>query len=194
MSVTGNTQWFDSSTAFLTPSTIPPTPAVPPTNTLPSRRLTFALFPTPRSAPTPITRYASPFSQRPEYRLIVNHGRAKTPGDHAVGPAKDQTDKGPIWDVTQNFRGFWYTPSSGAISIAPGAGSGGLIQPSEGTSWLNFGGFWGDKKWPADKSGQYCIGDQCYISDGPNGEQVARIDVVPQSYQYSHGSPDRTAV
>lgn len=117
-------------------------------------------------------------SQLLEYRLIINCGRAKTSGNHTVGPSQDQTDKGLIWDVTKNFRGFWYNPSSGAISIAPGAGSGGLVQPSEGTSWLNFSGFWGDKKPPIEKPGQRCILDQCLISDGPSGEHVARIDGV----------------
>jgi len=106
---------------------------------------------------------------------LINYGCIKTPGDHdyslPLGLLKDQTNKGPIWDVTKNFRGFWYTPSSGAISIARGAGSGGLLQPTEGTSWLNFGGGWGDQKWPTNKFGQYCVEDQCHISDGPTGER-----------------------
>lgn len=82
--------------------------------------------------------------------------------------------------MTKNFRGFWFDSSTGALSLATGAGSGGLSQASEGTSWLNFGGAWGDKQWPTDKLGQYCIGDECHISDGPTGKHVAR-DV-------SHGS------
>jgi len=107
------------------------------------------------------------------YTGIGTHANYATSGDHdytlPLGLLKDQTNKGPIWDVTKNFRGFWYTPSSGAISIAPGAASGGLVQSSEGTSWLNFGGPWGDQKWPTNKFGQYCIGDECHISDGPTG-------------------------
>lgn len=57
----------------------------------------------------------------------------KTPGDHnyehnPFDILKDQTNEGPIWDVTKNFRGFWYTPSNGAVSLASGAGPGGGIQ------------------------------------------------------------------
>jgi len=74
-----------------------------------------------------------------------------------------------MWDVTRNFRGFWYTPSSGVVSLASGAGTGGTAEVSEGPSWLNFGGYWGDQKWPIDKKGQYCAGDECYIEDGPTG-------------------------
>ena len=104
----------------------------------------------------------------------------KTSGDHdyslPFGLLKDQTNKGPIWDVTNNFRGFWYTPSSGALSSAAGAGSGGLAQPAEGPSWLNFGGLWGDKQWPTDRFGQYCIADECHISDGPTGKRAISVD------------------
>jgi len=107
------------------------------------------------------------------YIGIGTHANYATPGDHdyslPLGLLKDQTNKGVAWDVTQNFRGYWYTPSSGAIDAATGAGSGGTLQPQEGTSWLNFGGEWGDKQWPTSKFGQYCFGDECHISDGPTG-------------------------
>jgi hypothetical protein len=101
---------------------------------------------------------------------------------------KDQTDKGPVWDVTKNFRGFWYNPSSGAISIASGAGPGGANQPSEGASWLNFSGFWGDKKWPTSRFGQYCVADECLMEDGPTGKQATRF---PPNHNRSPHSPNR---
>ena len=75
-----------------------------------------------------------------------------------------------MWDVTKNFRGYWYTPSNGAIDPAPGAGTGGALQPTEGTSWLNFAGMWGDQKWPTNRFGQYCLGNECHISGGPSGK------------------------
>lgn len=101
----------------------------------------------------------------------------KTSGDHnyehiPFGLLKDQTNKGPVWDVTKNFRGFWYTPSTGAISTAQGAGTGGTLQTLEGVNWLNFGGSWGDKKWPTSKFGQYCVGSECHIEDGPTGKNT----------------------
>lgn len=90
-----------------------------------------------------------------------------------------------MWDVTENFRGFWYTPSSGAVSLAPGAGTGGADEVSEGPSWLDFGGCWGDQKWPTDKKGQYCVDDECYIEDGPTG----MISLVPGHPTDNHRSP-----
>lgn len=98
----------------------------------------------------------------------------QTSGDHdydvPFGLLKDQTNQGPLWDVTQNFRGFWFTPSTGQVSIAPGAGIGGNLEVSEGASWLNFAGAWGDQQWPTTKRGQYCIVDECYIVSGPTGK------------------------
>ena len=107
---------------------------------------------------------------------IIDHD-IKTSGDQnydhiPLGLLKDETNKGPIWDVTKNFRGFWYDPSSGAVSSASGAGNGAALQGSEGTSWLNFAGAWGDEKWPTTKLGQYCLGDQCHIVDGPTGMRL----------------------
>lgn len=76
--------------------------------------------------------------------------------------------------MTQNFRGFLYNPSTGEIDAASGAGPGGTFQLKEGTSWLNFGGEWGDKQWPTSKFGQYCIDNECHFSDGPTGKHAVR--------------------
>jgi hypothetical protein len=107
------------------------------------------------------------------YTGIGTHANYPTAGEHdytlPLGLLSDQTDEGPIWDVTKNFRGFWYDPSTGGLSLAPGAGSGGTVQYSEGTSWLNFGGGWGDEQWPTNKFGQYCLGEECHITSGPTG-------------------------
>jgi hypothetical protein len=171
---TGNTPWSDSSTVSLRSSTIPSTPVAQPTNTLPYLRLGIALSLTLRSALTLTTRYVPICVVL--YIISSSSIGAKTPGDHdyssPLGPLKDQTNQGPIWDVTKNFRAFWYTPSSGAVSLGSGGGAGGLLQPSEGASWLNFGGAWGDKQWPIDRFGQYCVADQCHITDGPTGKHV----------------------
>lgn len=79
-----------------------------------------------------------------------------------------------MWDITKNFRGFWYTPSNGEISLALGAGTGGALQISEGPSWLDFGGFWGDQQWPTSRAGQYCVDGECLIDDGPTGKHTIR--------------------
>jgi len=99
-----------------------------------------------------------------------------------------------MWDITKNFRGFCY--SDGAIDAAPGAGTGGDLQPTEGTSWLNFAGLWGDRKWPTNKFGQYCLGDECHIGDGPTGKHPTRAGTFREPFMHhrSPGSPDRSAV
>ena len=107
----------------------------------------------------------------------------KTSGNHtyeqaSIGNSTDQTDKGPIWDIVKNFRGFWYDPSSGALSLALGAGTGGALEVSEGPSWLNFSGYWGDQKWPTTRPGQYCVQDECLINDGPTGKGAAPIQAT----------------
>jgi len=108
------------------------------------------------------------------YIAFGTHANYATSGDHTynhspLGNSTDQTNQGPIWDVTKNFRGFRYSPSNNVISIAPGAGTGGALQVSEGASWLDFGGFWGDQKWPINKAGQYCLDGECLIDGGPTG-------------------------
>jgi len=107
------------------------------------------------------------------YTAIGTHANYPTSGDHdytlPFGLLKDQTNRGVLWDVTKNFRGLWYTPSSGTVDVATGAGSGGNLQSQEGPGWLYFGGRWGDKQWPTNKFGQYCIAGQCHVSDGPTG-------------------------
>ena len=129
--------------------------------------------------------YASPESR--DINFVLTAG-IKTSGNHtyeqaSIGNSTDQTNKGPIWDIAENFRGFWYNPSNGALSLALGAGSGGALEISEGPSWLNFSGYWGDQKWPTTGSEQYCVQDECLIDDGPTGKDAAPIQVPANSYR-----------
>lgn len=108
------------------------------------------------------------------YAAIGTHANYATPGDHnyehiPFGLLKDETNQGPVWDITQNFRGFWYTPSDGTVSTASGAGTGGAAEVSEGASWLKFGGAYGDQQWPTSRFGQYCVGTECHMVSGPLG-------------------------
>lgn len=79
-----------------------------------------------------------------------------------------------MWDVTKNYRGYYYDVSTGNFSLATGAGSGGKLQHSEGSSWLEFEGFWGDQVWQDWRYGQYHFDDQYHISSGATGEHIAR--------------------
>ena len=97
---------------------------------------------------------------------------SQTAGTQEYGPSgivHDHTDKGPPWDVTLNYRSYWYDVSSQVFTSGGGAGLGATEQTSEGVGWLSFTGQWGDAQWPRKRPGQYCLGDQCHISSGPTG-------------------------
>lgn len=102
------------------------------------------------------------------------HANYATPGDHQhdLPGLEDHTDAGPIWDVTLNFRGYWFDNSTQTFSVASGAGAGASVEAGEGVGWLNFGGHWGDQQYPLLKEGQYCVtSDECKYVDGPTGER-----------------------
>lgn len=105
-----------------------------------------------------------------------SHANYATPGDHPhalpLGLLIDHTDAGPLWDITANFRGFWFDNSTRTFTSAGGAGVGGIRQEEEGVGWLSFAGRWGDKQYRLFEHGQYCVGtDACLYVDGPQGEQ-----------------------
>ncbi|THH00127.1 hypothetical protein EW026_g2352 [Hermanssonia centrifuga] len=93
------------------------------------------------------------------YIALGTHANYATPGDHPhdFPGLFDQTDAGPIWDVTQNFRGFWFDNSTQTFSLASGANVGGTEEIGEGVGWLEFEGMWGDQQLPLFKDGQLCI-------------------------------------
>ncbi|KAL4245139.1 Vacuolar Protein Sorting-Associated [Abortiporus biennis] len=105
------------------------------------------------------------------------HANYATPGSHLHGPLNalnDRTDQGPLWDVTLNFRAFWFDNTTQTFSIASGGrGVGGAEENrgEEGTGWLNFGGNWGDQQYPVPEHGQFCLNiiGECKYSDGPTG-------------------------
>jgi len=106
------------------------------------------------------------------YSAIGSHANYPTTGKQIYGPLallSDNTNQGPLWDVTKNFRAFYYDTSTGNFSLATGAGSGGKLQPSEGSGWLDFTGGWGDQQWQDWRFGQYHFGDEYHISNGATG-------------------------
>ncbi|KAI0354618.1 hypothetical protein OH77DRAFT_1590398 [Trametes cingulata] len=105
------------------------------------------------------------------------HANYATPGKHChdlpFDLLCDQTDAGPLWDPTLNFRGFWFDNSTGAFSVAGGAGSDAEEEAAEDAAWLSFAGMWGDEQYPVLEHGQYCIPlgdtDECEFVSGPTG-------------------------
>jgi hypothetical protein len=129
------------------------------------------------SAYTYDTLVASNSSGRAQTFIAVgSHANYATSGAQpyplpVIGPLADHTNFGPVWDVTKNFRGFWYDNSTGTFSSAGGVDVGGQEQTSEGAGWLSFIGAWGDEQYPIGlEHDQYCVSsDECHFVSGPTG-------------------------
>lgn len=102
------------------------------------------------------------------------HANWATPGPHSYtvpfGLLADQSDVGLLWDVTLNFRGFWFDNSTSTFTSAGGVGIGGSEQESETTSWLLWLGLWGDEQYPSTDPRQYDFDGQFKFSSGPTGK------------------------
>ncbi|CAL1699081.1 unnamed protein product [Somion occarium] len=102
------------------------------------------------------------------------HANYASPGPHLHGPdnlLNDRTDAGPLWDVTLNFRGYWFDIPAQTFSVASGAGLGRKEEGDEGVGWLQFEGMWGDEQYPVPEHGQVCNAtfNECKFSSGPTG-------------------------
>ncbi|KAI0206783.1 hypothetical protein F4808DRAFT_7176 [Astrocystis sublimbata] len=87
----------------------------------------------------------------------------------AAGIVADTTDAGTPWDMTKNYRGYWYDTSNGKFTVAGGASTGGSAEAGETTDWLLWQGAWGDQQYPNSYPGQYCIFSECHFVSGPTG-------------------------
>lgn len=87
------------------------------------------------------------------------HANYATPGEHQhdLPLLDDYTDAGPLWDVTLNFRGYWFDNSTQTFAVANGVDVGGEVEASEGVGWLDFAGHWGDQQYDLFVEGQYCV-------------------------------------
>lgn len=112
------------------------------------------------------------------YVAYGGHANHVTAGTHdytiALGLIADTTDAGYLWDMTLNYRGYWYDVATGAFSIASGAGTGATEEADETADWLGWQGCWGDEQYPDSlgddiETGQYCIAGECHYSSGPTG-------------------------
>ncbi|KAI0081663.1 hypothetical protein K474DRAFT_1587496 [Panus rudis PR-1116 ss-1] len=111
------------------------------------------------------------------------HANYPNPGSHFHGTMNllnDRTDAGPLWDVTLNFRAYWFDNATRRFSLASGGGLGGGKERGEGVGWLEFEGMWGDKQYPVPEHGQFCIEGNCRWGDGPTGpiaKNLGRVQV-----------------
>lgn len=110
------------------------------------------------------------------YIAVGTHANYASPGthEHDFPGLDDTTDAGAIWDVTKNFRGYWFDNSTQTFSVASGADAGGAAEAGEGVGWLQFPGKWGDQEYSLFHDGQYCVGipdvaTECKLVDGPTG-------------------------
>jgi hypothetical protein len=87
----------------------------------------------------------------------------------ALGLITDETDAGYLWDITQNYRGYWYDIATAEFSIASGASTGATEENEETADWLSWEGYWGDEQYADSVAGQYCIDGECHYSTGPTG-------------------------
>ncbi|KAI0482371.1 hypothetical protein GGR56DRAFT_183664 [Xylariaceae sp. FL0804] len=107
------------------------------------------------------------------YVGVGGHANYATAGTQdytiALGIVADTTDAGYAWDMTQNYRGYWYDSGTGAFSAAGGASVGGTEEAAETVDWLSFEGAWGNEQEPDSYDGQYCISSECHYTSGPTG-------------------------
>lgn len=92
----------------------------------------------------------------------------------ALGLITDHTDAGYLWDMTLNYRGYWYDVDTAEFRVASGAGTGASEEADETATWLSWEGQWGDEQYPDDflddlKTGQWCISTECHYTSGPTG-------------------------
>ncbi|KAF9020305.1 hypothetical protein BDZ89DRAFT_958469 [Hymenopellis radicata] len=112
------------------------------------------------------------------YIATGTHANYATTGEQdyslPFGLLHDTTDEGALWDVTKNFRGFYYDRS--AFTSAGGADIGGAKQDAEGVSWLSWLGRWGDQQYPDSDDRQYGIFGQYHYVSGPTGPLAKNLN------------------
>lgn len=108
---------------------------------------------------------APKYSLRPiAYSAGGSHANYATVGQHNhtanFGYLTDHADAGPIWDVTLNYRAYWYSTATGFVQATGNNVSG---------AWLDFTGHWGDKQYPDSDPRQHSLQGQYRYTSGPPG-------------------------
>ncbi|KAI1501477.1 hypothetical protein F5X99DRAFT_200760 [Biscogniauxia marginata] len=115
--------------------------------------------------------------QRPViYSAVGSHAMYATPGNHPYvlpfGMLKDVTDRGPLWDPSKNFRGYWYdyTATGDMEGLEPVKEN-----PGAPTSWFHYRGRWGDGLYGLDDQRQWRLFGQYHYVAGPNGPKFKNL-------------------
>ncbi|KIY63751.1 hypothetical protein CYLTODRAFT_438434 [Cylindrobasidium torrendii FP15055 ss-10] len=124
-----------------------------------------------------------PSSSRPKvYIASGSHATYATPGKHGIegvplGLVNDFTDEGTLWDVTKNYRAYWYDGETFSV----GSGEGSKADAEEkGSEWLQWSGRWGDEQYPDTDKRQYdFLGFRHYVTGpaGPIAKNLTRVEV-----------------
>ncbi|KAF4554677.1 VPS62-like protein 2 [Elsinoe fawcettii] len=106
-----------------------------------------------------------------------SHAMYATPGSHPYvlpwGLLHDQTDRGPLWDPTQNV--YTYTFDLGKRELRASTRT-----PDAPTDWFYYRGHWGDRAYPLSDERQYKFAGQYHYVSGPLGpiyKNLARKEV-----------------
>ncbi|KAK5124406.1 hypothetical protein LTR85_001623 [Meristemomyces frigidus] len=106
------------------------------------------------------------------YSALGSHAMYATPGLHPYilpwGLLHDQTDRGPLWDPAQNVQAYTYETENKTIRAS-------TRNPRSPTSWLDYGGHWGDKYYPLSDPRQYRFAGQYHYVNGPTGPKFKRL-------------------
>ncbi|KAL1296553.1 hypothetical protein AAFC00_000057 [Neodothiora populina] len=111
------------------------------------------------------------------YSAVGTHANYATSGSHSIysilgNLVTDTTSAGYYWDITQNYRGYWFDDSTSTFTSVGGVGIGASEEVGEGVDWLSWLGFWGDEEYPRSDSRQDCVLDLdelCHYESGPTG-------------------------
>ncbi|KAI1826098.1 hypothetical protein F4861DRAFT_133986 [Xylaria intraflava] len=110
------------------------------------------------------------------YSAVGSHAMYAMPGNHPyVLPfniLKDQTDHGPLWDPSMNYRSYWYSSSAAGDveTLEPTREN-----PAAPTGWFHFKGRWGDKVYGLDDERQWRLFGQYHYVTGPQGPMFKNL-------------------
>lgn len=95
-----------------------------------------------------------------------SHAMYATPGSHPyvlpLGLLHDQTDRGPLWDPSQNVYAYTLNPEDKVLRASEQT-------PEAPVNWFYYLGHWGDRTYPMNDSRQYGFAGQYHYVSGPLG-------------------------
>ncbi|KAF2227823.1 hypothetical protein BDZ85DRAFT_176122, partial [Elsinoe ampelina] len=95
-----------------------------------------------------------------------SHAMYATPGSHPYvlpwGLLHDQTDRGPLWDPSQNVYAYTFDLNTRRLRAS-------TRTPDAPTDWFYYRGHWGDRAYPMSDERQYEFAGQYHYVSGPLG-------------------------